>query len=227
MAIRTIRLLLATAALTCSSYAMAVPLEVTASLPGLGYFKTSVLHKSSPENPMVGQRFVTFDGASGTYDPDTGELDFTFTLGGTAAARMTGSNFFFDPSTGLMTSTGTASLTILQDFTGDGYPLNSVYTMTFTPGIQCCSELGDDIPNTLNHNFQDEFVMTLWGAGELANAQSGANGMIGIDLQVSLQPVPLPASVWMLLTAFSALWAMRKRRRGSAQPSPVALPQAA
>ncbi len=173
-----------------ASAAMAVPLNVTASLPGIGYFEASVLHTSSPSNPMVGTIFARFDNASGTYDPATGDLSISFTIGGSTAATMTGSGFNFDAGSGLLTTTASVRLEIFHDFSADGYPAGSVYNVEFTPGIQCCTRLGTNIPNTLNQTGPDTFVMTLWGAGGLISGPAGAAGMVGMDVQVELQPVP-------------------------------------
>jgi len=211
--IRLIQSSLAVVVLMASGFAQATIFNIIDVQSGTdGGFGYSSFHDSSGSDPMqLGPDGYLADVTAvlgGTYD-DSGALDVTLELdSGAGTVHITG-NLIFDGS-GILGANSFLDL----DFTGAGLdPALVDTTIWFVGADVCCSGSAD--PNSFTTDSNGDLVMSLWGANHDDETFSGTylNSTIGMDLRLELQPVPVPAAVWLFGSGLLGLVGVARRRQ--------------
>lgn len=200
--------------------------DVTAVLQGNdGGYGFSSFHDANDSTPMSGPKLANITGVSGTYDDASGAFnvflnisDLNSTVGSPTLAAISGTllfdgSGFLDPGT-----------TVSVMFNGtNGFLSNT--EIGFRAGDVCCSGTGD--PNSLLNGVQDGGgfpVMSLWGANWDYGAQdplfnpggtveqSYTGSTLGMDLRLRLEPVPVPAAVWLFGSGLVGLVGVARRK---------------
>ncbi len=176
---------------------------------GFGY---SGLHDASGQNVMSGDEFTKITGAKGTYNDETGAVDFMFTISNGTSFGLTG-NLLFNGA-GWLANHSTLNYTGLDIA---GIATDGIFG--FKKGDVCCN--GEFDPNSFMESGNGDLnFLTLWGADGFhtwTNWWGKEKGYywdstVGMDFRLALAPVPLPAAVWLFGPALLGLLGIRRRK---------------
>lgn len=220
------KLLPAFALLACCGVASATTYNITMVQSGGGGFGASLFHDASGANPMSGNKVAdipNITGLLGTYDDVTGDFfaDLTVVpepfLGATPTTFTLSGVLQFD-----MNGVLAADSILAIDFDpAAGMPSPLVDGLIgFQKGYVCCGKTDND-PNSFNP--LGNGIMSLWGANVSTATQNpdgsyNWDGMydnktnLGMDLRLKLEPVPVPAAVWLFGSGLLGLVGVARRK---------------
>ena len=215
--IRAVRLvLLLVAGLGFSSAALATTYTITAVLEGenSGGFQASFLHDATRADTRAGAKLAFLEAVlAGTFEIDTNGVGSlvgaTFSTTDDDVISIDGGGFEF-ASNDMQTTTVNLIVGLSDALGAGGEYAAGDYDVVFTPGSQCCSGAG---PNSLRAGPNGTLILTLWGAGPMVGADPGGP-LLGVDIQLELTAVPLPAALVLFGSGLLGLVTMRRRRPG-------------
>lgn len=202
----------------CCTAASATTYNVTMVLSGGGGFGASLFHDASGANVMSGNTVGTItniSGMLGTYDDVTGaffaDLDVVPVVGTDPTSFTLTGTLLFDGA-GVLASNSSLAI----DFSPNAISPMTDGNIGFLPGYVCCGSTDND-PNSFLADTNGNLIMSLWGA----NFSSGLpfdgtydnKTNLGMDLRIKLEPVPVPAAVWLFGSGLMGLVAVSRRRK--------------
>lgn len=193
-----------------SSSAQAALYTIDSVLSGSSDFNASLFHNASGSNPMSGTTLASIPSGpavSGTYNDVTGDFNATMGVSTGGTFTLTGTGLLFDGS-GTLANNSQLSITFTNP-TG----LLQANEIGFLPGYICCGSSNQD-PNSLIAS-GGNMVITLWGAnfgGGIFNGNYVTHDL-GIDLRLSMSPVPIPAAVWLFGSGLLGLVGVARRKK--------------
>ncbi len=191
--------------------------NITAVLNGGGGFGASLFHDASGATVQSGNIVGNIDnitGILGTYDDVTGAFNATLdvtAVGSPVPTTFTLSGTLFFDNAGLLDN----NYSLFVDFLDGSFMELVDSNLGFKPGYVCCGNNGND-PNSLLVDGNGDLVMTLWGANFFSGLPfTGAydnKTNLGMDLRIKLEPVPVPAAVWLFGSGLLGLVGVARRK---------------
>jgi len=190
--------------------------NINTVMNGSSGFNASLFHDASGASPMSGSSLADIPSIpviSGTYDDISGDFIATMNVSTGGSFTLSGSGFLF--SGGSLASNNQLNISFTNP---SGALVND--EIGFLPGYICCGSTDQD-PNSFVANTSGEMIMSLWGAnfggGTFAGSYDDASGArlatYGMDLRLSLTPVPVPAAAWLFGSGLIGLVGLAKRRK--------------
>jgi len=202
----------------CCGTASATTYNITMVQSGGGGFGASLFHDASGSNVMSGLTVGTIpniSGLLGTYDDVTGafyaELDVIPVVGVVPTSFTLDGTLFFDGA-GLLDD----NYSLAIDFTPNAISPLSDGNIGFLPGYVCCGSTDND-PNSFLADSNGDLIMSLWGANFFSSLPFAGvydnKTNLGMDLRIKLEPVPVPAAVWLFGSGLLGLVGVARRRQ--------------
>jgi len=195
--------------LGASVMAQAAIYNIDNVLNGSSGFNASLFHNASGSDPMTGTTLANIPSISvisGLYNDATGDFNATMSVSTGGSFTLSGTGLLF--SGGTLAANSQLSLT----FTNPTGALQD-NEIGFLPGYVCCGSSGLD-PNSFIAD-SGSMVMTLWGANFGGGSFDGNyyTHDLGIDLRLSMTPVPIPATVWLFVSGLMGLVGLARRKQ--------------
>jgi len=188
---------------------------------GSSGFGASLFHDASGTNVMAGSTLADIPSiavVSGTFDDATGTLNVTMNVSTGGTFTLSGTGLIFDGS-----GTLAANSQLNISFTNPTGALQDGI-IGFLPGYLCCGRTDQD-PNSFVAD-NGTMVMSLWGAnfggdtfnGSYEGIEGNRLATYGMDLRLSMSPVPVPAAVWLFGSGLMALAGVARNKRRQVFP---------
>jgi len=186
---------------------------------GSSGFGASLFHDASGTKVASGHilaDILSISVVSGTFDDDTGTINVTMNVDTGGTFTLSGTWLLFD-SSGTLAANSQLNITFSNP---TGVLQNG--EIGFLPGYVCCGRSDQD-PNSFVAG-NGNMVMSLWGAdfgggifnGSYDDSSGNRLATYGMDLRLSMAPVPVPAAVWLFGSGLLGLVGVARHKRGSA-----------